>query len=57
MPPKTPMCIRDEKEDALREVQVPEQRQHGFIERVCFKKGTTANGDTSAQALMWMMCL
>ena len=23
MPPKTPMCIRDEKEDALRKMQVP----------------------------------
>ena len=38
MPPKTPMCIRDEKEDVLREVQVPEQRQHGLIERTCKKR-------------------
>ena len=35
----------------------PDQRQHGIIARACLKKGTTANGDTSAQARMWMMCL
>ena len=31
------MCIRDEKEGALREVQVAEQRQHVFLGRT-YKK-------------------
>ena len=52
------MCVRDEKEDAPPQTtSPPDQRQHGIPERACSEKGTTANGDTCAQARMRMTYL
>ena len=58
MPPKIPMCVRDEKEDALRKMQVPPTSDNmGSLREHVQKKETTANGDTCAQARMRMTCL